>query len=73
MLVIKMFQRCSKRRLETDFLSLEKDADKLAEQAENTSKLTLIAKSNALRRSAKTKREEVKKIDEEIVAFQNAT
>jgi hypothetical protein len=45
-----------RRRLEVDSVSMEIDADKLADQAENTSKLTLLAKSNALRRGAKLKR-----------------
>jgi len=46
-------------RLEADCISLEGDADELAEQAEKTSRLTLIAKSNALQLGAKTKRNEI--------------
>src|SRR5437899_2725785 len=40
----------TRRRLERDCAAMEADADKLSEQAEKTSNLTLIAKSNALRR-----------------------
>ena len=60
-----------RRHLEVDCISMEADADKLAEQAENTSKLTLISKSNALRRAAKNKRNEIKKLDDEIAASLN--
>lgn len=45
-----------RRRLETDCRSMEMDADKLAEQAENTSNLTRLATSNALQHGAKNKR-----------------
>jgi len=55
--------RDKRRRLEADCHSLESDADKFADQAENTSKLTLLAKSNALHRSAKLKRSEMLKLD----------
>ena len=58
-----------RRRLETDTTALEINADKLYEQAENSSKLTLLAKANALRRGAKCKRIEMKKLDDEIAAF----
>ena len=58
-----------RRRLETDTTALEITADKLYEQAENSSKLTLLAKANALRRGAKCKRIEMKKLDDEIAAF----
>jgi hypothetical protein len=58
-----------RRRLEADSISMEKDADKIAEQAENSSKLTLLAKSNALRRAAKGKKLEIMKLDEEIATF----
>ena len=49
--------------------SLRKEADTLAEQAENTAgtkMATLIAKSNALRRRAKEKKEEMLVIDDDI-------
>ena len=49
--------------------SLEKDADKLAEQAESSagSKMaTLITESNCLRRRAKDKRKELTELDAEI-------
>lgn len=45
---------------------MEKNADRLAEQAENSSNLTLLAKSNALRKAAKGKKKEIEKIDEQI-------
>jgi hypothetical protein len=38
----------------------------LAEQAENSSKFTLLAKSNALRKAAKGKKQDIEKLDEEI-------
>jgi len=53
-LTMMKVKRC---RLEADCISFEADADKLAEQAETTSRFNqLIANSNALRRGAKTKR-----------------
>jgi peptide subunit release factor 1 (eRF1) len=58
-----------RRRLEIDCISMEADADKLAEQAETTSKLTFIAKSSAFRRAAKSKRYEMKKLDDDIASF----
>jgi len=61
-----------RRRLEADMISMNLDADKFAEQAENTSKLTLLAKSNALRRGAKSKKAEIQKLDDDIIAHQNA-
>jgi len=48
---------------------MEKDADEMAEQAEVSSKLTLLAKSNALRKAAKGKKLELMKLDEEIATF----
>lgn len=53
-----------RRRLETGAKSMEMEADKLVELAENTFKLTFLAKSNALRRGAKLKRDEIVKVDE---------
>ena len=44
-----------KIQLEVDSVSMQKDADDLAMKAESSAKLTLIAKSNALRRSSKEK------------------
>ena len=41
--------------MEVDSVSMQKDADDLAMKAESSAKLTLIAKSNALRRSSKEK------------------
>lgn len=42
-------------RVEADAKALEKAADEYASEAEATSKLVLISKSNSLRRSAKEK------------------
>ena len=42
-----------KRRLETDFEALKNSADRYAEKAESTGRLTLIAKSNGMRRTAR--------------------
>ena len=51
------------RCLETDYAAMEVDADKLSEQAESTSKLTLFANSNAIHLGAKTKDDAMKKLD----------
>ena len=48
-----------KRRLETDFEALKNSADSYAEKAESTGRLTLIAKSNGMRRTAREKREQI--------------
>jgi hypothetical protein len=47
-------------------VALEAEADKLAEQDERTSKLTFLAKSNALRKGAKSKRTEITELDDII-------
>ena len=43
--------------------------DDFAEKAENSGKLTWIAKSNSLRRSAKAKANEVQELAEEIASL----
>ena len=49
-----------KRRLETDFEALKHSADSYADKAESTGRLTSIAKSNGMRRTAREKRVTVK-------------
>ena len=49
-----------KRRLETDFEALKHYADSYADKAESTGRLTSIAKSNGMRRTAREKRVTVK-------------
>ena len=53
-----------KKRFEKDIISLESFAVDFADKVEKQGKLTLIAKSNALRRTAKEKEKSVKEIDE---------
>ena len=55
-----------KRRLESDFEALISSADKYAEKAETSGKLTFIAKSNGMRRSAREKEEQLKSLEQEI-------
>jgi len=55
-----------KRRLETDFEALKNSADSYAEKAESTGRLTLIAKSNGMRRTAREKREQIMSLEDEI-------
>lgn len=62
--------KSKRQRLETDAVALETEADKLAEQAERTSKLTFLAKSNALRKGAKSKRTEIAELDDIIISKQ---
>ena len=45
---------------------MEEQADKLADEAESSSNLTLLAKSNALRKGTKAKKDSIAKIDEDI-------
>lgn len=55
-----------KRRLESDFEALKRSADDYAEKAESSGKLTLIAKSNGMRRTAREKEEQIKSLEGEI-------
>ena len=55
-----------KRRLESDFEALKRSADDHAEKAESSGKLTLIAKSNGMRRTAREKDEQIKSLEGEI-------
>ena len=50
-----------KAKLESEISSLTIEADELAEKAEDKGSLMLVTKSNALRRAAKEKAEELKK------------
>lgn len=61
-----------RNRLDTDASSMEKEADKLLDKAEHTSQLSMLAKANALRRAAKTKRDDIVKLDAEIVSKQHS-
>ena len=54
-----------KRRLETDLEALKNSADSYAEKAESTGRLTLIAKSNGMRRTAREKREQIMSLEDE--------
>jgi len=56
--------------LEQDVSSLTKDADEFATKAEKEHKLTLITKSNAMRRAAKEKSDELKAVAEQIESKQ---
>ena len=58
--------KLTKRRLLEDIQTLEKAADDNAIKAENARHITLIIKSNSLRKSAKEKREELDKLDKEV-------
>ena len=55
-----------KKRMKANIEALLKSADQFAEEAESTGKITLISKSNAMRRSAKEKEGELKSIEEAI-------
>ncbi|MGH0151234.1 UNVERIFIED_CONTAM: hypothetical protein FKN15_019584 [Acipenser sinensis] len=55
-----------KKRIEKDAHALEKSADEFALKAESTGKLTLIAKSNSMRRSVKDKLEQLGHVEEEL-------
>ena len=55
-----------KKRMKSNSEALFKSAADLAEKAESTGKVTLISKSNAMRRSAKEKEGERKSKEEEI-------
>ena len=52
--------------LEQDVYSLTTDADEFAIKAEKEHKVTLITKSNAMRRAAKEKSDELKVVAEQL-------
>lgn len=58
--------KAKKARFERDITSLTDSADKLAEKAENTNSHKFLIESNALRRSAKLKKEQIEKLTLEI-------
>ena len=60
--------KVKKQRLTCDIESLKKSADSFADQAEKAGDLTMIAKSNSMRRSAQTKEKELAIIDSSIIA-----
>lgn len=51
---------------EKDYQELNKTADELAVQAEETGELTLLSKSNALRKAAKDKMVKIKNFDDDL-------
>ena len=69
--MIILFRQAKKRKLEKEAEVLQKDADQLAEEAEAQGKLELLTKSNALRRSAASKKELCLGISSEIKAKQS--
>lgn len=58
--------KSKRKRLTDDISSLFKTADDFANAAEKKGDLTLIAKSNSLRRTAKRKEEELQKVEENL-------
>ena len=60
--------KAKKQRLVCDIESLKESADSFADQAEKNGDLTLIAKSNSMRRSATEKKKELNIIDNCIAA-----
>ncbi|XP_070176232.1 uncharacterized protein [Littorina saxatilis] len=58
--------QAKKRKIEDCVADLLKSADAFAEKAEHTQNFNFIAKSNALRKSAKTKKDEVASLEKEI-------
>lgn len=67
--------KLKKKRVEANAKSLEKAADDFALQAEATGKLTLVAKSNSMRKSAKDKQNQLnaieKTLDKKLVELKN--
>ena len=55
-----------KRRLESNFEALKRSSDDYVEKAEASGKLTLIAKSNSMRRTAREKEEQIWSLEGEI-------
>lgn len=58
--------KSKKQQLQTDTDSLAAAADEFAEKAEKHRNLTLIAKSNAMRKSAREKEVELKAVDQQL-------
>lgn len=57
-----------KRKIESDIAALNRSADSFADQAETKGDLTLIAKSNSMRKTSKEKVIELSKIEQTIAA-----
>ena len=55
-----------KKRQKVDIDSLIQSADKYAERAENSGDLTIIAKSNGLRKAAKEKKVQLNTIESQL-------
>ena len=64
--------KAKRARLQNDVKSLQKSADGYAEKAETRGQLTLITKSNSLRRTAKDKIASVEQLDKQIQSQLNA-
>ena len=60
--------KAKKQRCLADIDGLEKSASKFADQAEHKGSLTLIAKSNSLRRTAQDKKSDLTKIESDIAS-----
>jgi hypothetical protein len=63
--------KAKKKRLEDDIETLTTSAEEYVDQAESKGKVTLITKSNALRRSAKEKKETMGTIEKELEEKRN--
>ena len=63
--------KAKRERLEDDIETLTTSAEEYADQAESNGKVTLITKSNALRRSAKEKKETMGTIEKELEEKRN--
>jgi Skp family chaperone for outer membrane proteins len=60
--------KSKKQKLETDMVALTASADEFAEKAEKEHKLTLIAKSNAMRKAANEKDLELEEVEQQLNA-----
>jgi uncharacterized coiled-coil DUF342 family protein len=60
--------KSKKQKLETDMVALTASADEFAEKAEKEHQLTLIAKSNAMRKAAKEKDVELEEVEQQLNA-----
>jgi len=58
--------KSKKRKIETDNESLLNATDNYDEEAEHCHKITLIAKSNAMRKAAKEKDLELKAVEQQL-------
>lgn len=58
--------KAKRARLQKDIKCLTQSADEFADKAESTGQITLITKSNSLRRTAKEKTSQVEKVEKDI-------